>query len=42
MSWQKQMEEMVRSWTDTQRRMWDQWMDSVKTMAPGTENVQKE
>jgi len=40
MSWQKQMEEMLSSWTETQRRAWDQWMDAVKGMAPGAEQVQ--
>jgi len=30
MAWNKQMEEMVGSWTDMQRRMWDNWLVSVK------------
>lgn len=29
MSWDKQMEEIVNSWTDMQRRMWNGWMESV-------------
>lgn len=30
MNWNQQMEEMMRSWTDMQRRMWDNWLNSVK------------
>lgn len=40
MNWHKQMEEILTSWTDTQRRAWDQWMDAVKGMAPGAEHLQ--
>ena len=44
--WNKQMEEMVRNWTDMQRQMWDQWLQSVKSTgfpgASGAEEWQKE
>ncbi|MCC5858761.1 MAG: hypothetical protein JJT90_11440 [Ectothiorhodospiraceae bacterium] len=30
MNWQKDMERMVAGWTETQQRMWDSWMDSVR------------
>ncbi|HKJ94543.1 MAG TPA: hypothetical protein VKA32_02810 [Gammaproteobacteria bacterium] len=40
MNWQTQMEQMISSWTDTQRRMWDQWMEAVRGVAPGAEQVQ--
>lgn len=28
--WQKQVDQMVAQWTDMQRNMWDQWVDSVR------------
>lgn len=40
MNWQTQMEQMITGWTDTQRRMWDQWMEAVRGVAPGAEQVQ--
>ncbi len=46
MDWNKQMEEMVSTWTDMQHRMWDNWMDAVKGFggraAPGSEQGQED
>lgn len=42
MNWQKQMEDMVAGWTDTQRRLFDQWMDAVRDVTPGAEQWQKQ
>ncbi|WP_290652309.1 hypothetical protein [Aquisalimonas sp.] len=30
MDWNKQMEQLVSSWTETQRKMWDSWLATVK------------
>ena len=30
MDWNKQMEEMMSTLTETQRRMWDNWLETVK------------
>ena len=30
MDWQKQMEQMVGSWTEMQRNMWGSWVESVR------------
>lgn len=32
MSWQKQMEDIVSGWTETQQRMWDNWMEALRTL----------
>ncbi|MEX0732487.1 MAG: hypothetical protein WED00_14625 [Aquisalimonadaceae bacterium] len=46
MSWNRQMEEIVSSWTDMQRRMWDGWVDSVKRfggdLPQGNDEMQQE
>lgn len=42
MSWQKQTEEMISGWTATQRRLWDNWMEAIKGVAPGAEQWQQE
>lgn len=30
MDWTKQSEEMMKAWTDTQKKMWDNWLDMVQ------------
>lgn len=30
MDWTKQTEEMVKAWTDTQKKMWDNWMGMLQ------------
>ena len=41
MNWNKQMEEMVGTWTDMQRQMWDKWAQSVKGFGgPGEQGTQ--
>ena len=42
MNWQKQMEDLVSGWTESQRRLFDQWMEAVKGVVPGAEEWQKE
>ena len=37
MDWTKQTEEVVKSWTETQRKMWDNWL---KTVQQGPEQFQ--
>lgn len=35
MDWAKQSEEMFKSWTDTQKKIWDNWLEAVqKSTAP--------
>jgi len=31
MDWTKQTEEMIKTWTDAQRKMWDSWMGAMKS-----------
>lgn len=33
MEWNKQMEEMMNAWTETQRRMWENWLETMKQAA---------
>ena len=33
MDWTKQTEEMVKSWTDVQKKMLDQWLAPIKSLA---------
>lgn len=44
--WNKQMEEMVRKWTEMQQQMWDSWLQSARSVgvpgATGSEEWQKE
>lgn len=46
MDWNQQMKEMMGSWTDMQRRMWESWVNSIKQFsgqAPqGAEGLQGE
>ncbi|MCB0154420.1 MAG: hypothetical protein KDF65_06440 [Anaerolineae bacterium] len=37
MDWTKQTEEVVKSWTETQKKMWDSWL---KTVQQGPEQFQ--
>jgi hypothetical protein len=37
MDWTKQTEEVVKSWTETQKKMWDNWL---KTVQQGPEQFQ--
>jgi len=30
MNWQKQMEDMMQTWTETQKKMWDGWAEALK------------
>ena len=39
MNWQKQTEEMIHSWTEAQRRLVDQWLESVQGVAPGADKL---
>lgn len=39
MDWNRQMEEMVRSWTEMQTSMWDSWMQSVRRFGADAEEV---
>jgi hypothetical protein len=34
MEWTKQTEDMLNTWTGTQKRMWDNWLDTVQKSAP--------
>lgn len=36
MDWQKQMEEAMSTWTETQRRLWDQWFEAMRGGGAGT------
>ena len=39
MNWQQQFEEMMAGWTDTQRRMWDNWVEAIRGLeGAGQEN----
>lgn len=39
MNWQQQFEEMMAGWTDTQRRMWDNWVEAIGSFeGTGQEN----
>ena len=31
MDWMKQAEEMFRTWTDTQKKMWDEWIKATQS-----------
>lgn len=42
MNWHKQTEEMIHSWTETQRRLVDQWLDSMQGVAPGAETLKSD
>lgn len=33
MNWAKQSEEMMKAWTDTQKKMWDNWLDTMQKAA---------
>ncbi|WP_440996766.1 hypothetical protein [Arhodomonas sp. SL1] len=35
MDWQKQMEEAMSHWTDTQRKLWDQWFEGMRNAGMG-------
>ena len=43
MEWAKQSEEMLRTWTETQKKMWDDWMKAVQGLgkSPSTEVWEK-
>ncbi|HYT53643.1 MAG TPA: hypothetical protein VEQ38_02935 [Verrucomicrobiae bacterium] len=34
MDWTKQTEDMLNTWMGTQKRMWDNWLDTVQKSAP--------
>ena len=34
MDWGKQTEEMLKGWMGTQKKMWDQWLDTLQKVAP--------
>ncbi len=36
MDWQKQMEEAMSTWTETQRRLWDQWFEAMRGGGAGS------
>ena len=33
MDWAKQSEEMMKTWTETQKKMWDNWLDTMQKAA---------
>ncbi|MCS4505091.1 hypothetical protein KBTX_00293 [wastewater metagenome] len=35
MDWQKQMEDAMSGWTETQRRLWDQWFEGMRSAGLG-------
>lgn len=44
MDWAKQSEEMFKSWSDTQKKMWDSWLETVQSGSaamPGPQLWQK-
>ncbi len=34
--WNKQTTELVNTWTETQKKMWDTWLGAMETMTPGS------
>jgi len=43
MEWAKQSEEMLKTWTETQKKMWDDWMKAMQGLgtSPSTEVWEK-
>ena len=43
MEWAKQSEEMLKSWTETQKKMWDEWTKAMQSFgkSPSTEAWEK-
>ena len=33
--WTKQTEQLVNTWSDTQRSMWDNWLGAMEQMSAG-------
>jgi hypothetical protein len=39
MDWTKQTEELIKTWTDAQQKMWDSWLGAMRSQGGGASQV---